>query len=95
MFPEVYAKAVREHDLEPVDRPKMEVLEEDDGRPRRVKATVEVRPEIELGDVQGLAVRAPAVVVTDDDVERSLDGARQGARDAGAGRAARRNWATS
>ena len=33
VVPEVYAKAVREHDLEPVERPKIEMLEENDGRP--------------------------------------------------------------
>jgi trigger factor len=72
VLPEVYAKAVREHDLEPVDRPKMEVLEEEDGRPRRLKATVEVRPEINLGEYKRLAVSRPAFVVTDDDVDRSV-----------------------
>lgn len=72
VLPEVYAKAVREHDLEPVDRPKMEVLEESDGRPRRVKATVEVRPEIELGTYKGIAVARPVLPVTDADVERSI-----------------------
>ena len=89
-LPEVYAKAVREHDLEPVDRPKMEVLEEEDGRPRRLKATVEVRPAIELGEYKRLAVSRPAFVVTDDDVDAELDGARQGASHAGPGRTARR-----
>ncbi|HEY1655674.1 MAG TPA: trigger factor [Candidatus Tumulicola sp.] len=72
VLPEVYAKAVREHDLEPVDRPKMEVLEERDGRPVRLKATVEVRPEITLGRYKGVAVPRPSFVVTDADVERSV-----------------------
>ena len=53
VVPEVYAKAVREHELEPVESPKLEVLEETDGRPTRVKATVEVRPEIALARLQG------------------------------------------
>jgi trigger factor len=73
VLPEVYAKAVREHDLEPVDRPKMEVLEETDGRPTKLKATVEVRPEIALGQYKGVAVTRPPVAVTDADVERSLE----------------------
>ena len=72
VLPEVYAKAVREHDLRPVDRPKMEVLEESEGRPRRLKATVEVRPEIELGHYKGIPVTRPLLPVTDADVERSI-----------------------
>jgi trigger factor len=74
VVPEVYAKAIREHDLEPVERPKMEVIEEAaDGRPVRLKATVEVRPTIELGQYSGLEVDRPAVVVEDGDVDRSLE----------------------
>src|SRR5579863_5068627 len=54
VVPEVYAKAVREHELEPVERPKIEVIEEADGRPTRLKATVEVRPAFELGTYKGI-----------------------------------------
>ncbi len=72
VVPEVYAKALREHDLEPVDRPKFEVIEETGGRPTRLRATVEVRPAIELGTYKGIPVSQPPVVVSDADVERSL-----------------------
>jgi trigger factor len=72
LVPEAYAKAVREHDLDPVDRPKLEVLEESEGRPTRLKATVEVRPSIELRPYKGVSVSGPPVEVTDGDVERSL-----------------------
>ncbi|MGA8532650.1 MAG: trigger factor [Candidatus Tumulicola sp.] len=73
VVPEVYAKALREHDLAPVARPKVEVLEESDGRPTRVKATVEVRPEIVLQNYKGMPLDRPPVIVTDADVERSLE----------------------
>lgn len=72
VVPTVYAKAVREHDLAPVDRPKMELLPEGDGQPRRIKAVVEVRPEIALGEYKGLPVKDEPVTVTDEDVERAL-----------------------
>jgi trigger factor len=73
VVPEVYAKAVREHELEPVKAPEVEVLEEIDGRPTRVKATVEVRPSIALSSYKGVPVSRPPVAVTDEDVERSLE----------------------
>ena len=53
VVPEVYAKAIREHDIEPVERPTFEVVEESGGRPTRLKATVEVRPSIALGAYKG------------------------------------------
>jgi trigger factor len=73
VLPEVYAKAIREHDLDPVDRPKLEVVEESDGRPTRMKATVEVRPSIDLRPYKGITVPGPPVEVTEGDVERSLE----------------------
>ena len=72
VVPQVYAKAVAEHDLQPVERPTLEVLEEDEGRPTRVKATVEVRPAIELRGYKGVTVSRTATPVTDADVENSL-----------------------
>jgi trigger factor len=73
IVPEVYAKAIREHDLQPVERPKVEILEESDGRPTRFKATVEVRPQITLGVYKGIGVSAPTPEVTEADVDRSLE----------------------
>ncbi len=72
VVPQEYAKALAEHDLQPVERPQIEVLEEDAGRPTRVKATVEVRPAIELHGYKGVAVTRAAMPVTDADVETSL-----------------------
>ncbi|HEY5256804.1 MAG TPA: trigger factor, partial [Candidatus Baltobacteraceae bacterium] len=72
VVPEVYAAAVREHSLEPVARPKMELLPDEEGKPTRVKATVEVRPDITLGNYKGLAVTRPSVEISDDDVESTL-----------------------
>jgi trigger factor len=73
VLPEVYAHAVREHELEPVERPKFEVVEETGGRPTRLKATVEVRPAIELRQYKGVTVSRPAFTVTDADVQQSLE----------------------
>lgn len=72
VVPDVYTKAIREHDLDPVDRPKMELLPEEDGKPTRLKAVVEVRPEITLGTYKGIEVEREPVVITDEDVDRSI-----------------------
>ncbi len=72
VVPAVYAKAVREHDLEPVDRPHMELLPGEEGEPPRVKAVVEVRPAIDLQEYQKLKLTRTLPVVTGEEVERSL-----------------------
>lgn len=72
VVPAVYAKAVREHEIDPIDRPKMELLPEEDGQPTRIKAVVDVRPDIVLGDYKGLPLKSEPVNVSDEDVERAL-----------------------
>jgi trigger factor len=72
VVPEVYARAVREHELSPVDRPKMELLPAEEGKPSRLKATVAVRPAIDLHDYKGIEVEREAPAIDDDDVERSI-----------------------
>lgn len=72
VVPEVYAKAVREHDLEPVDRPKMELERDENGQPSRLKAVVEVRPDIALHEYKGLKLKRAVQAVTDEEVERSV-----------------------
>src|SRR5581483_7083279 len=73
VVPTVYAKAVREHELEPVDRPRMELLPGDEGTPPKVKAVVDVRPAIELHEYKGLKLTRKVTPVTDEEVERSVN----------------------
>ncbi len=72
VVPEVYARAVREHELVPVDRPKMELLPAEEGKPSRLKATVAVRPAIELHNYKGIEVERDTPAIDEDDVDRSL-----------------------
>jgi trigger factor len=73
VVPSVYAKAVREHDLDPVDRPKMELLPEEEGQPARIKAVVDVRPQFELGQYKELEIAREPISVSDEDVDRALN----------------------
>jgi trigger factor len=67
-----YPKALEENDLDPVDSPQMELLPEEEGQPVRVRATVAVRPQIELGDYKGIELEGPSASVSDADVENAL-----------------------
>jgi trigger factor len=67
-----YPKALEENDLDPVDSPQMELLPEEEGQPVRVRATVAVRPQIELGTYKGIELEGPSATVSDTDVENAL-----------------------
>jgi trigger factor len=79
VVPDAYSKALQENDLEPVDRPQMELLPEEEGQPLRVRATVSVRPQIKLAEYKGIALEGGSTAVTDAEVEAALAGLRKDA----------------
>ncbi len=76
LVPEAYNRALRENDLQPIDEPQMELLPEEEGQPVRLRATVNVRPEIELREYKGIALSGPSTAVSDADLNRSLEALR-------------------
>jgi trigger factor len=73
MVPEVVQRALAENALDPIDNPDVEVLELDRGRPARLKATISVMPEVQLGDVSAIKPAIEAIPVTDTMLERRLE----------------------
>lgn len=71
--PEAYEEAIKEHNLEPVDRPSIEILEIESGKGIVFKAEVTVKPEVELGQYKGIEVEKKEYNVTDEDVENELE----------------------
>ncbi len=79
IVPEKYAEAVKEHELEPLARPEMELLPDEAGRPMRFKAIVTVRPPIEPAPYDGIEIPDVAETATDEDLERALETMRKDA----------------
>jgi trigger factor len=68
-----YFKALEEFSLEPIDQPKLDVKEPlEEGKPFEFKATVEVLPEVVLGQYKGLEVEKPEVEIQDEQVDEKL-----------------------
>ncbi|HEX2741303.1 MAG TPA: trigger factor [Rubrobacter sp.] len=73
-LPGWYSQAVVETDLRPIDQPEIhfdDPLDEEEGF--KFSATVEVRPEAQLGDYKGVEVPKREVEVSDEDVEERLE----------------------
>jgi trigger factor len=69
---DAYDKAVDENDLQPVDRPEIDIVQIGSGQNLIFTATVTVKPQVEIGEYKGLTVERETVVVSDDDVEAEL-----------------------
>ena len=76
IFPEIYQEAIKEHSIEPVDRPDLDVQEI--GRGKNLKFTLEVfvKPDVTLGAYTNLGIVKTVDEVTDDDVMADIERAR-------------------
>ncbi len=69
---DAYDKAVDENDLQPVDRPEIDIVQIGNGQNLIFTATVTVKPEVELGQFKGLSAEKDTVVISDEEVEAEL-----------------------
>jgi trigger factor len=75
-LPRVYSKAARDAEIRPLGQPEIDVTNLDDGQSLSFTAEVDIRPEINLPELDGLAVTVPDVAVSDDEVDEQLSGLR-------------------
>lgn len=72
-LPKLYGEAAREHELQPLGQPDVEITNLDDGASLSFTAEVDIRPEITLPELDGIAVTVDDADVTDADVDEQLD----------------------
>jgi trigger factor len=74
--PRLYGEAVREQEVDILGHPEIEVTQFTDGEELVFTAEVDVRPEIELPEYNGLPVVVDDVEVSDEDVAEQMNGLR-------------------
>ena len=77
LVPKAWMTALMEYKLAPVNEPTLENLEFGEEGPLSFDLVVEVRPEIELGDIDGLPVKRREAEVADKDEDEVLDRLRE------------------
>ncbi|GHH66334.1 trigger factor [Streptosporangium violaceochromogenes] len=75
--PRLYGQAVDASDIFPVSQPDIEVTKIEDGEQVEFTAEVDVRPNFEVPEYEGIEVTVPAAEVSDEDVDTQLDALRQ------------------
>jgi trigger factor len=75
--PELYGKALEEHDVYALGQPAVEITKLDDGKELAFTAEVDVRPKFDLPDIDGMPVTVEDAVVTPDQVEEYIAGLRE------------------
>lgn len=72
-IPESYRTALEQTNIEPVDRPKVDIVQMEENKPLIYKATVIGKPEVKLGEYKGIKAEKPANAVTDEMVQEQLN----------------------
>ena len=76
-LPEFYGKAVEENDIHVLGRPEVDVTTFEDGEQLTFTAEVDVRPEFELPDYQGLEVTVDDAETAEADLDEQMQGLRE------------------
>lgn len=75
LLPAAYEEAITEAKLDVVSRPEFELVSVGD-EGVVLKATVIVKPTVKVSEYKGLAATRPEVTVTDEEIDREIDGVR-------------------
>ncbi len=72
-LPGLYGEAAREHELQPLGQPEIDITNLEDGTSLSFTAEVDIRPEIVLPALEGIALTVDDTEVTDADVDEQLN----------------------
>ena len=72
-LPDFYARAVSDTEVDPIDKPEIDIISGDESGPVAFDAVVEVRPTVTIPGYRGLVVTLPALEVPDEDVTAQID----------------------
>ena len=67
-----YSAAIKEHGLDPVSRPDMDIISIGREEGLRFSVTITVKPEVTLGEYRGVEAGRPEYPVSEEDVDRDL-----------------------
>ena len=71
-----YTEAVTSSDVRPLGQPEIEITNKEYGQDLTFTAEVDIRPEIELPDLEGLKITVDPIEVTDEEVDTELQNLR-------------------
>jgi trigger factor len=74
LIPEAYNQAIEEEDVDAIDQPSIELMNTE---PLSFKATVPIRPSVDLGDYESVRVVREPYEIPEDEVEKALEELRQ------------------
>ena len=72
LVPDLYDEAIKENKVEAVSRPNIDIVQMEKGKELIFTATVETKPEVELGKYKGIEIKKIEYTTSDEDIEHEL-----------------------
>lgn len=69
---ETYDKAIEDNNVEPIDRPEIDIKQIGTGQNFIYTAKVTIKPEVELGEYKGIEVNKVEISVSDEDIQKEI-----------------------
>lgn len=73
LLPKVFQEVISEHDFDVVAQPSVESYEFNIGDDLKIVASIELRPEVELGEYKGMTVKVESLKTPEDAFDNALD----------------------
>ncbi len=73
VVPEAYEKAIADLEIDAIGQPDFDIEEVEAGKGAKIKAKVAVRPDVVLGQIEGLEVKAPNFAVSEAEVAKQIE----------------------
>lgn len=77
VYEKAYPEAVKEHDITPVDSPKLDIIEIGKNKPLKFTAEVTTMPDVSLGQYKGIEIERVDYSLSEEEVEAELNKARE------------------
>jgi len=70
--PEVYDEAIKSNNIEAVSKPNIDIVQMEKGKELIFTATVQTKPEVELGKYKGIEIKKIEYNVSDEDIDHEI-----------------------
>ena len=77
MLPRVFQEVIKENNYDIVTQPSVDSYEFNIGEALKIKATIELRPEVKLGEYKGMTVKVESEKIPEDAFDKAMDNIKQ------------------
>src|SRR2546430_9262355 len=78
LVPDAYSQAIQQSGMHPIAQPEIQVQAVEEGKPLRFVATVDLVPDVRLGDYRAIRAERTPAAVTDADIDAAIEDLRAG-----------------